>query len=305
MKKKIFMFVVAIFCIIPCFMFVACNDNKVEQNPNNQETEQETEIVEPGLYRDGKLVQSWNELKRTSSGIVNDEIRSKSVSSADGYEYESYFTSLRGDLVIDPSITSISMYAFRNCLGLNSITISGVTRIGSYAFTGCGQLSELTVTDSGLVDIEDNAFIDCGLTNVTISGAVTNIGDNAFEDCISLTDVSISGETSSGKYLYDIGENAFAGCEKLNNVTISGAYHIGLGAFEGCNNLANITIPSSVVEIGAGAFDNCNNLIMVTFENTIGWSANGTSLDVTSPEKNAYDLRNADVIDGITWNRNS
>lgn len=56
------------------------------------------------------------------------------------------------------SVTSIGEYAFWNCNGLTSVTISkGVTSIGDSAFGNCG-----------------------GLTTVSIPSSVTSIGESTF-----------------------------------------------------------------------------------------------------------------------------
>jgi hypothetical protein len=73
-------------------------------------------------------------------------------------------------LVIPDDVTSIRIYAFRNCKGLTSIEIpNSVTSIGCYAFYGCS-----------------------GLTSVTIPNSVTSIGYDVFYACRSLKEVHIT-----------------------------------------------------------------------------------------------------------------
>ena len=72
-----------------------------------------------------------------------------------------------GYYIIPNSVTSIEREAFRDCIGLTSITISeNITSIGESAFRGC-----------------------TGLTNVTIPNSVTSIGDNAFYGCTGLKEI--------------------------------------------------------------------------------------------------------------------
>ena len=66
------------------------------------------------------------------------------------------------EYILGENVTSIGTWAFRDCSGLTSVTISNsVTSIGRYAFDGCS-----------------------GLTSVTIPNSVTSIGNFAFYDCI-------------------------------------------------------------------------------------------------------------------------
>ena len=88
------------------------------------------------------------------------------------------FTEPSGDMTIPDvvthgdisyQVTSIGDFAFSQCTGLTSLTITNsVTSIGEYAFSGC-----------------------TGLTSVEIPNSVTSIGDNAFSGCTGLKSVEI------------------------------------------------------------------------------------------------------------------
>ena len=145
------------------------------------------------------------------------------------------------------SVKYISSYAFYNCNGLTSVSISNsVTSIGERAFSGC-----------------------TGLTSLTIPSSVTSIGKNAFDSCRGLASISVA----SGNLVYDSRNNCNAIVEIQTNALIRGCKNtripnsvtsIGERAFSGCSTLTSINIPGSVTSIGAYAFSGCTFLITVT-----------------------------------------
>ena len=114
---------------------------------------------------------------------------------------------------IPASVTTISDYAFEDCVTLTSITIpTGVTTIGKNTFAGCSELTAIIIP-FGVTTIGGSAFWQCShLTSVTIPASVTTIYNYAFSDCSRLTTVTIgSGVTS-------IGQDAFWGCTSVTDV---------------------------------------------------------------------------------------
>ena len=156
--------------------------------------------------------------------------------------YDGWGEAVEIPAVIDgKSVTSIGNGAFRNCPGLESITIPyKVTSIGDSAFCGCTKLTSITIPDR-VTSIGTNAFYGCtGLESITIPDRVTSIGINAFMDCYSLTSITIGGGVTS------IGTNAFYGCTGLTSITIpSSVTSIGDAAFSRCTGLTDITVDSS------------------------------------------------------------
>ena len=169
------------------------------------------------------------------------------------------------EVVIEDGVTSIGNYAFRDWLGLTSVTIpNSVTSIGNYAFSHCSCLTSITIPNS-VTSIEDNAFSFCSsLTSVTIPNSVTSIGGAAFCQCSSLTSITIPNSVTS------IGERAFYGCYRLTSITIPNSVtSIGEYAFYGCSGLTSITIPNSVTSIGSYAFSDCSGLTSITIPNSV------------------------------------
>ena len=165
-----------------------------------------------------------------------------------------------GAVVIQDSVTSIGLDAFRGCTGLTSITIpDSVTSIGYRAFYDCRSLTSIMIPE-GVTNIGYSAFYCCtGLTSITIPDGVTSIGGGAFENCSSLTSIPIPDSVTS------IGESAFAYCSSLTSITIpDGVTSISWSAFKDCTGLTNITIPDSVISIGREAFSGCRSLTSIT-----------------------------------------
>ena len=154
----------------------------------------------------------------------------------------------------NPTIETISRYAFSGYKG-TSITIpDSVTIIDSYAFYNCTSLTSVTIPDS-VTSIGSYVFDGCtSLTSVTIPNSVTSIGSGAFRNCTSLTSVTIPDSVTI------IGEDAFYYCISLTSVTIGdGVTSIRDYAFYNCTSLTSVNIPYSVSYIGNTAFFNRQN----------------------------------------------
>ena len=215
------------------------------------------------------------------------------------------------------AVTSIGNGAFRNCPGLESITIPyTVTSIGDYAFESCTGLESITIPD-GVTSIGDGAFYGCTkLTSITIPYTVTSIGNGAFENCFELTSINIPDGVTS------IGTNAFNGCSGLTDITVDsnnpyycsesgvlfnknktalicypagktdssykipdGVTSIEYAAFEACTGLTSIYIPDGVTSIGFYAFERCTGLESITIPNSvtsIGYAAFNRCTKLTS-----------------------
>ena len=184
------------------------------------------------------------------TGLTSVTLRSPDVVSAT-YTSSNNFGTIFGNqvesytimsLLASNPITSIGNYAFYNCSGMTSLSMSSglnaVTSIGQYAFKGCS-----------------------GLTSVTIPSTVTSIGGYAFQGCSGLTSVTLPSTVQS------IGNYLFYGCSGLTSVIIPNSVtSIGQYAFSGCSGLTSVTIGSSVTSIGQYAFSGCSSLLLINSE---------------------------------------
>lgn len=99
-------------------------------------------------------------------------------------------------LDIPASVKSIGAGAFRDCTGLLTVTLPGVTSIGDSAFSGCTSLYFVDVGDS-LRTLGARAFSGCtSLASLTLPDTLESVGAAAFSGCTALSDlVLLSGGT--------------------------------------------------------------------------------------------------------------
>ena len=192
----------------------------------------------------------------------------------------SYHLYLNNEEIIDLSfpstITSISSFAFVNCIGITSVNIPNtITSIGAGAFSGCTNLKNISIPNS-VNSIWNLVFENCtNLTSVTIPNSVTSMGGYVFKGCTGLTSVNIPNSITS------ISSGLFEGCKNLESVNIPfGVIEVGGGVFKDCISLIEILIPNSVTKIGdsysasRGTFAGCSNLTSLTIPDGVTFMGN-------------------------------
>lgn len=102
---------------------------------------------------------------------------------------------------VEYPVTAFGENAFKECNGLNSITIpSSVTSLGNYCFSWCKGLTSIIIPSS-VTSLGDCCFLWCsGLTSITIPSSVTSLGSNCFMNCSGLTSITIPSSVTSLEY---------------------------------------------------------------------------------------------------------
>ena len=189
----------------------------------------------------------------------------------------------------DGSVTRIDGLAFKDVIGLTSITIpEGVTTLGEDAFSGCPDLGSIhfssTVDSFELVSVmgcdalevitvdpknprfysSGNCVIEketgalllgCAGSVIPNDGSVKRIGYYAFGSNDSLTSITIP------EGVTDLDGYAFAGCAGLREIILPDSVTtVSFGVFMSCTSLERFEFSENTKTIGSFVFDGCTNL---------------------------------------------
>lgn len=218
-KKRIFLVLAVLtMAIVLSFVFVACDKKKDEPAPP-----QNTSPSEGLEYSFDKYGSPYGYVVTDIGSCTDNNVIIPS-------EYKSR------------TVKSIGDNAFKDCIGITSITIpDSVTSIGYEAFSGCTNLESIYYTG----DIASWCKIS-GLNNLLTSLRTLYINGNKIEGNLNIP----NNVTSIGSY-------SFSFCDKLTGITIPDSVtSIGNDAFRDCTRLVNITISDSVSNIDSSAFLN-------------------------------------------------
>lgn len=229
----------------------------------------------------GKIVDQGNELSQNGEVTVGAENAAPSPTSLTQGLYtwdkssskfakpnlkEGYTLSESGALTISSQIGMTNWLQngqSSNGSNVKSVEITGnVTEIVGSAFTFCPNLTQVTITATGITDIGASAFDGTtSLTTIEIPASVTTIGIGAFTGSGITSFTVAKGNSSfktddSGKALLTFdGKTLFAFAPSATgSYTIpDGVEKIGNSSFQG-TALTSLEIPSSVKTIGESAF---------------------------------------------------
>ena len=215
------------------------------------------EVVIPDKI-DGKKVISVGE----AAFKQNKEITKMTIpGTVTSLQYESFSGCTNLTEVVVPKsgeLLTIAEQSFYSCSKLKSFDMPDKTEtIGKWAFYSCGDLTTVLFGEK-VKSIGFQAFVDSGLTSVSLPDSVTNVGDGVFSMCKKLASVKI------GSGLDAIAASMFSGASALKHIDIPSTINeIGEGAFSYCG-LTELHIPDSVSKLGESAFSGCRSLKKVT-----------------------------------------
>ena len=159
-------------------------------------------------------------------------------------------------ILFEEGISEIPDYLFRNCTGLEEITIpSTIQKLGWNSFAECTKLKEVNIPDS-VTEIGPYAFLGCSsMESIIIPDSVQKLGFSAFCRCSSLKDVKLSNN------LERLNSSTFSNCTELEEIIIPNAVNsIGSDCFYNCISLTKLSIPKNVNTIYDSAFSHCEAL---------------------------------------------
>lgn len=168
------------------------------------------------------------------------------------------------ELIIPNGIAEIGNFSFSG-IDFKSVKIpEGVSMIGGYAFASNDIRNTLEYVElpESLDVIKGWAFYGCGgLKNIVLPTNISTIDENAFCDT-GLIDITVPGSVNT------ISAGAFSSCDNLENVVIlNGVVSIDEEAFAFSDKLAHVVIPSSVTSIASDAFSYCKSLTKIELSN--------------------------------------
>jgi hypothetical protein len=159
------------------------------------------------------------------------------------------------EFVEGKTVTGVAEGAFARSSEIRSVVLPiTVSAIGKNAFAWCHNLE--FVSASGVVEIDDKAFIGCdSLSDLGLGSKIKRIGCKSFAHCHSLS----SAHLPAG--ICEIGCSAFEGCRSLSFVSLPDSLRfLENGIFYACTSLRRITLPSSLEYIDEYAFAYCISL---------------------------------------------
>ena len=129
-----------------------------------------------------------------------------------------YYKVKRGLSFVSHNITGndvIGFYMFYNCRSLTSLKLpKTVKKIEQYAMQYCKSLQKCTLPEN-LSEINDKAFANTNLSEVTFPASLTSIKYKAFSECSDLKTLRFTSPS-----VPTFNENAFEDCSKLEKVYV-------------------------------------------------------------------------------------
>lgn len=210
------------------------------------------------------------------------------------WTYQNGYTGSNGSIVVPDGVKQIPdcshpTHAIISRRDITGVTLpSGLTRIGNYAFAFCGADNGCTINlPDSITSIGYGAFLDSGLTSVTLPKGITGIEERTFSGCKRLKSATIPDN------VLKLGAHAFHDCVSLQSVKVPGSIGtVSTSAFENCSSMTTAELGEGVRSIADHAFKNCTLLESISLPSTL------RTLDVYDFE-NCFSLKNVDIPAGV------
>ena len=164
------------------------------------------------------------------------------------------------------AVTEIGPDAFRDCVGLISVTIpTSVIHIDARAFYGCTALQDIHIPD-WMQRIHATAFDNTVWYNEQLDNQPLYLDGwcMGYKGEMPLVELNIEEGTIA------VADGAFAENESLISVTLPNTLvHLGYFVFEYCSYLRYVDFGESIEEIMYKAFDECRSLDSVVLPETV------------------------------------
>ena len=175
---------------------------------------------------------------------------------------------------IEYTVTTIGVYAFRNCNIGDVIIPETVTTIEPYAFRSC-IMSRVEIPET-VTNIGEGIFYGASLTSIKLPNNMTNIPKRAFSYTKKLYSIDIPKSVTTirteafsnssiktfeiSEYVNSIGDYAFEATDITGIVIPESVTDIGIGLFKDCKILTEVSLPSLGTSIPDETFYGCKSL---------------------------------------------
>lgn len=142
---------------------------------------------------------------------------------------------------------------------------TGNTDIPPTILKNASKLTEANIP-SHYTLIGHEAFLNTGITQVSIGRNVRTIEAGAFSACTKLEDVNF--ETGITDQVY--GPSVFSNCQKMKHIVFpEGVTTLGAEMFSLSAYVESVRLPESLLNIGSGCFMNCHSLTTITIPENV------------------------------------
>ena len=186
------------------------------------------------------------------------------------YDNGAFSGTLITNVVIPPDVVSIGKETFFNCIYLSDVTLNDTGKLNvleDKAFYGTSSLRSINIPDSVRV-IGKYCFSKSRLTAVYLPASLSSYGEGAFAYCSRLTSIRVDennevyadadGVAYTKNYDTVIGYPCGRAAEEYRPLNTTAA--VGNCAFEGCEKLYRVIMPDSIKNIYKKAFYSCKKM---------------------------------------------